>query len=54
MAQVPAHSHQDDIGWPSVTREGRRGPNGEVSFTVSTGEALATLAVMAITCDGGL
>jgi hypothetical protein len=51
MAKVPADGHQDHVGRPAVAREGRRGPNREVAAAAYAREALATLAVMAITCD---
>jgi hypothetical protein len=51
VSQIPAHGHQDHIGWPAVAREGRAGPKREVSSTVCAGEALAVMAVMAITGD---
>ena len=49
VAQVPAHRHQDDIGWPAIAREDRGRSNREVPPTASAGEALATMAVMAVT-----
>ena len=54
VPQVPAHGHQDHVCGPAIAREGGSGPNREVSATASAGEALATMAVMAVTCDDAL
>ena len=54
MAQGPTHGHQDHVGWPAVAGERGGGPNREVSAAAYAGEALATMAVMAITSDDDL
>src|SRR6266702_3857834 len=54
VAQVPAHGHQDHVGWPTVAREGRGGPQREVASAVCAAEAPATIAVMAVTRDDEL
>ena len=54
VAQIPAHAHRDHVGWPAMTRESRGGPDREVPPAVCAGEALTSVAVVAITCDDAL
>ena len=51
VAQVPAHTHQNHVGRPAITRKSRGGTNREVSSAVCAGKALATVAVIAVTRD---
>src|SRR6266550_4142476 len=49
VAQVPTHGHQDHVGGPPIAREGGGGPKREVPAAAGAVEALATMAVMAVT-----
>jgi hypothetical protein len=54
VAQVPTDRGNDDLGRPTVAREGAAGSVGEVPMTEMAGEALTAAAVETITRGGGL